>query len=123
MSKSRLEWKVGLFVLIGLVLLGALLLQFSKGSSGLRRTYNIMLRTANVGGLKARSQVLMAGVQVGTVSDIKLGPQGTNVIIILRISGNTTFTGCRFVLEQSSFWGHYVPSPDQNQGELLRIMT
>ena len=31
MNKSRLEWKVGLFVFIGLVLLAVLLLQFSKG--------------------------------------------------------------------------------------------
>jgi hypothetical protein len=40
MSKSRLEWKVGLFVFIGLALLGALLLQFSKGTfSGIPTTF------------------------------------------------------------------------------------
>ena len=78
MSKSRLEWKVGLFVLVGLVLLGALALQFSKGTTFFRPTYTIKLRTANVGGLKLRSAVLMAGVQIGTVSDIRLAPGGTN---------------------------------------------
>jgi phospholipid/cholesterol/gamma-HCH transport system substrate-binding protein len=123
MSKSRLEWKVGLFVLIGLVLLGALLLQFSKGSTGIRRTYNVMLRTPNVGGLKARSQVLMAGVQVGTVADIKLGPQGTNVIITLRIYRQYNIhKDARFVLEQSGFLGdQYVAiNPTRNQGELFQ---
>ena len=33
MDKSRLEWKVGLFVFIGLVLLAVLLMQFSKGNT------------------------------------------------------------------------------------------
>src|SRR5262245_22215241 len=84
MSESRLEWKVGLFVFIGLVLIAALLLQFSKGTT-FRPGYQILLRASNVGGLKTRAQVLMAGVQVGSVSDIKLGPQGTNVTITLRI--------------------------------------
>ena len=41
MDKSRFEWKVGLFVFIGLVLLAALLLQFSKGTSLFRPTYDI----------------------------------------------------------------------------------
>ena len=122
MSKSRLEWRVGLFVFIGLLLLMALLLQFSKGTTGLRRTYNVKLRTANVGGLKVRSQVLMAGVQVGTVSEIKLGPQGTNVIINLRIFRQYEIhKDARFVLEQSGFLGdQYVAiNPTKNQGELF----
>jgi phospholipid/cholesterol/gamma-HCH transport system substrate-binding protein len=123
MSKSRLEWRVGLFVFIGLLLLMALLLQFSKGTTGLRRTYNVKLRTANVGGLKVRSQVLMAGVQVGTVSDIKLGPQGTNVIINLRIFRQYEIhKDARFVLEQSGFLGdQYVAiNPTKNQGDLFQ---
>src|SRR5437870_13032544 len=85
MSKSRLEWKVGLFVFIGLVVLGALLLQFSKSTYFGRPTYKILLRAANVSGLKTKCQVLMAGVQIGTVSDVKLSPQGTNVTITLRL--------------------------------------
>ena len=41
MNESRLEWKVGLFVFMGLVLLGGLLLQFSKGTTFFRSTYEI----------------------------------------------------------------------------------
>ena len=85
MSKSRLEWKVGLFMFVSLVILAALLLQFGKGTNLFRPTKTILLRAPNVGGLKIRAQVLMAGVQVGTISDIKLGPQGTNVTIWLKI--------------------------------------
>ena len=43
MNKSRLEWKVGLFVFIGLALLAVLLLQFSKGMTFFRPTYDILL--------------------------------------------------------------------------------
>ena len=51
MSKSRLEFKVGLFVLVCLVLLGALLLQFSKGTLLLKPGYDLHLTAKNVGGL------------------------------------------------------------------------
>jgi phospholipid/cholesterol/gamma-HCH transport system substrate-binding protein len=106
MSKSRLEWKVGLFVFIGLALLGALLLQFSKGTTFFRHTYDILLHAVNVGGLKPKAGVLMAGVQVGTVADIKLGPEGTNVTITLRIYGQYEIhKDARFVIEQSGFLG------------------
>jgi len=52
MSKSRLEWKVGLFVFIGLVLLAALLLEFSKGLTFFRPTYDIYLRAAGASTFK-----------------------------------------------------------------------
>ena len=72
MEQKRLETKVGLFVLIGLVLLALLVIQFSKGTSIFHGTYELRLHAGNVGGLKLRAGVLLAGVQVGSVSDIKL---------------------------------------------------
>src|SRR5580765_149010 len=122
MNKARLEWKVGLFVFIGLVVLGGLLLQFSKSASFFRKTYNVLLRAPNVGGLKVRAQVLMAGVQVGTVSDIRLGPQGTNVTIWLKIySQYEIHKDARFALEQAGFLGdQYVAIiPTKNQGDVF----
>jgi phospholipid/cholesterol/gamma-HCH transport system substrate-binding protein len=85
MSKARFEWKVGLFVFIGLVLLAGLLLEFSKGLTFFRPTYQILLRVDNAGSLRTSAQVLMSGVQVGTVSDIRLAPSGKYVTITLRI--------------------------------------
>lgn len=106
MEKSRLEIKVGLFVLIGLVLLGVLMIQFSKGSSLWRGTYNLKLHAANVGGIKPRASVLLAGVQVGTVSDIKLKEDGKSVIITLNIYKEfPIFHDARFVIEQAGFLG------------------
>jgi len=122
MSKSRLEWKVGLFVFVGLLLLAALAIQFSKGTTFFRPTKHILLRAANVGGLKMRAQVLMAGVQVGTVSDIRLGPQGTNVTITLKIYDQYLIhKDARFLIEQSGFLGdQYVAiSPTKNEGDVF----
>jgi phospholipid/cholesterol/gamma-HCH transport system substrate-binding protein len=123
MNKGRYEWKVGLFVLVGLVLLAALLLQFSKGTTFFRPTYRILLRAPNVGGLKMRSQVLMAGVPIGTVADVQLAPSGRNVIITLRIfSQFKVHKDARFVIEQSGFLGdQYVAIlPTQNLGSTYR---
>jgi phospholipid/cholesterol/gamma-HCH transport system substrate-binding protein len=122
MTKSRLEWKVGLFMFISLVVLAALLLEFSKGINIFRPTKIILLRAPNVGGLKIRAQVLMAGVQVGTVSDIRLGPQGTNVTIWLKIySQYEVHKDVRFALETSGFLGdQYVAiMPTKNQGDVF----
>jgi len=108
MEKSRQEIKVGLFVLIGLVLLAALLIQFSKSTSLFRGTYELRLHASNVGGLKERASVLLAGVQVGNVSAIQLAPDGKSVTILLRIYNdykNKIYHDARFVIQQSGFLG------------------
>jgi phospholipid/cholesterol/gamma-HCH transport system substrate-binding protein len=118
MENRRLEIKVGLFVFIGLALLGLLLIQFSKGSSLFRGTYELHLHAANIGGLKPRAQVLLAGVQVGTVTDISLDDGGTNVTMILKIYKNDPiYHDARFAIEQSGILGdQYISvNPTENQ--------
>src|SRR6476646_579148 len=106
MSKSRLEWKVGLFVIICVALLAALLVEFSKGTNFWQHTYDLKMRAANGNGLKVRAGVLMAGVQIGTVSSIKLGPQGTNVSVTLTIYQTYHIpTNSDFSIEASGFLG------------------
>src|SRR5438093_886746 len=85
MSQKRLEWKVGLFVVACLLLLGLLVLNFSKGLTFFTPTYTLRLRTSNVGGIKREASVLMAGVQIGNVTAAELGPEGTNVVVFLKI--------------------------------------
>jgi phospholipid/cholesterol/gamma-HCH transport system substrate-binding protein len=122
MDKSRLEVKVGLFVLIGLVLLAVVLIQFSKGTSLFRGAYQLRLHAVNVGGLKQRAGVLLAGVEVGSVSDIKLADDGKSVTILLSIYKNyTIYSDARFVIEQAGFLGDQYVSviPTKNLGEAL----
>jgi phospholipid/cholesterol/gamma-HCH transport system substrate-binding protein len=106
MEQKRLETKVGLFVFIGLALLALLVIQFSKGASLFRGTYELRLNAANVGGLKERASVLLAGVPVGSVSRIKLAEDGKSVTILLKIyKENKIYHDARFIIEQSGFLG------------------
>jgi phospholipid/cholesterol/gamma-HCH transport system substrate-binding protein len=123
MEKSHQEIKVGLFVLVGLVLLAVLLTQFSKSTSIFRGTYELHLHASNVGGLKQRASVLLAGVQVGSVSDINLAPDGKSVTIFLRIYKDyQIYHDARFVIQQSGFLGdQYVAIiPMANQPPILQ---
>jgi len=122
MEKSRLEIKVGLFVAIGLVLMAALLVQFSKGTSLFRSTYMLKLHTANVSGLKEKASVLLAGVGVGSVQKIRLDPSGTNVTIFLQIyTEYPIYHDARFVIEANGFLGDQYVSvvPTVNSMPLL----
>lgn len=107
MERKSLEWKVGFFVLIGLVLVGTLMLAFSKGTSLFRPTYSLYLSAKNVGSLKPTASVLMAGVNVGDVADIQLNqPAATNVTITLHIySGYQIHQDARFVIETANLMG------------------
>jgi phospholipid/cholesterol/gamma-HCH transport system substrate-binding protein len=106
MSKTRLETKVGLFVLLGFILLGILVLQFSKGTALFRPTYDILLNTSNVGGLKKRAGVLMSGVQIGSVAEMNLARDGRTVTITLRIYAKYQIhKDAIFTMEQSGFLG------------------
>lgn len=123
MNQSRLQWKVGLFVFIGLVLLAGLLLEFSKGLTFFRHTYDIQLNSETAGSLKPRAQVLMSGVQIGTVADIRLAPTGKFVTIILRIYGEyKVYRTADFFIEQSGFLGdQYIAIvPKNNEGPVFQ---
>ena len=106
MSESRLPGKVGLFAAVGLVLVVALLLSFSKGLNVFTPAYELRLNASSVGGLKPRSAVLMSGVAVGSVVGADVAPGGKGVIIRLRIERKYQIHGdARFVIEQIGFLG------------------
>ncbi|HUC86244.1 MAG TPA: MlaD family protein [Candidatus Acidoferrales bacterium] len=101
-----MEVKVGLFVFIGLALMVALMVWFSKGASLFRRTYILKLHTSNIGGLKPKSAVFLAGVGVGSVQRIQLDASGTNVTAFLQIyQDHPIYHDARFVIEMSGFLG------------------
>lgn len=123
MEKTRIEWKVGVFVTIGLVLLGTLILNFSKGASIFKKSYELRLRTGNVGGIKTQASVLMSGVVVGHVVNTELEPDGKSVIARLKIYDRyQIYRDAVFVIEQAGFLGDQYVSiiPRENKGEILR---
>jgi len=72
MERKGLELGVGLFLLVGLACLAYL--SFKLGDIHLwgSSDYEVHSRFSNVGGLKAKAEVTMAGVTIGQVKDIQL---------------------------------------------------
>ena len=124
MSKKRLEWKVGAFVVVCLTLLGLLVLNFSKGLTFFfTRTYTLRLKTTNVGGIKREAVVLMAGVPVGNVIGAELSPEGTNVTVFLKILNRYQIHGdAVFTIDSMGFLGdQYIAIiPGRNEAPVLR---
>ncbi|MCX8108059.1 MAG: MlaD family protein, partial [Verrucomicrobiae bacterium] len=123
MKEQRLLLRVGVFVLIGLVLASALIILFSKGLTLGKPTYEILLRTGNVGGIKRGAAVLMAGVPVGSVGRVDLTPDGKAVIIHLKILKQYLIrSDASFVIEQAGFLGDQYVSivPTKNEGSFLK---
>ena len=106
MSERRLEWKVGLFVLISVLLGVALIVSLSKGTFWWARTYDVLLQTKDLGGLIRNSPVLLSGARIGTVESTILSPTGDSVTVRLRISTRYRIRrDARFSIEQSGLLG------------------
>lgn len=122
MNKSKQEWKVGVFVLLSLVVMAALMIGFSKGFSLFASTYELRLRSGNIAGLKREAEVQMAGVRVGQVGPMNLSPDGKSVIVTLLIEDKYKIHGdARFAIEQAGFLGdQYIAiSPQANKEPVL----
>jgi phospholipid/cholesterol/gamma-HCH transport system substrate-binding protein len=122
MSQTRLEMRVGAFVLIGLVLLAALMLLFSKGVTFFSSSFELRLKSGNVGGIKTGANVLLSGVPVGRVSGVQLDPNGKAVTIFLKISKRyVLYDDAKFEVEQFGFLGDQYVSvyPGDNKGRKL----
>lgn len=121
MNSTKHEIKVGAFVLGGAALLVALLILFSKGFT-LAPAYTLKLQSTSAGSLKMKSTVMMAGVPIGAISEIRLAPDGKSVTVFLKLQKKyEVHRDARFVIEQSGFLGdQYVAIlPGENQAPVL----
>src|SRR6266496_6192990 len=81
-----LEFKVGIFVFVGLAMLGALLVQFGRLGEGFKTYYALTVRFSNASGLLKGSDVLLAGARIGKVSGgPRLVREGDGVAVPLKI--------------------------------------
>jgi phospholipid/cholesterol/gamma-HCH transport system substrate-binding protein len=75
MHARTIEILVGLFLVFGLLAGLALAVSVSGLSVSSQDTYKVYAHFENIGGLTKKAEVTVAGVQVGTVTDISLDPQ------------------------------------------------
>ena len=87
MHSKNIEILVGLFVVAGMAALLMLAMKVSNlGDFTEKAGYSVTAEFDNIGGLKVRSPVSMAGVRVGRVSDIALDRENYTARVTLNIS-------------------------------------
>lgn len=83
----KLEFGVGAFIVMGFAC--ALALAFASTDARGRvggETYSVTARFSNLGELKLRAPVKVAGVKIGEVSDIRLDPQRYDAVVTMDVS-------------------------------------
>ena len=87
MSQQRsMEMLVGVFVAAGIIALFFLALQVSNlGTVSSEEGYNIEARFDNIGGIKVKAPVTMAGVRVGRVTGVAYDKETFEAVVTLTI--------------------------------------
>ncbi|MDQ8039452.1 MAG: outer membrane lipid asymmetry maintenance protein MlaD [Rickettsiella sp.] len=89
MRDRIIEVWVGLFMLVSIIALLILALKVSGLSNTIGNNgYNITAEFDNVGGLKIRSPVTLAGVKIGQVSKIKLDSTQFKALVTMQIDSS-----------------------------------
>lgn len=87
MQSRTVEIWVGLFIAAGMAALFMLAMQVSNLTVvSSDEGYTVTAKFDNIGGLKVRSPVTVAGVRVGRVSNIGFDPQTFQAVVSLNIS-------------------------------------
>ena len=81
MEKARLEFIVGVFVLVGIVCLGYLSIKLGKLELIGGNVYEVVAQFNTASGLKSGSAVEIAGVEVGRVRAITLNEDRAAVVL------------------------------------------
>ena len=83
MKKFDLEFAVGLFMIIGILCLGYISINLGKMEILGDKGYEIEAIFSNSGGLKTGSSVVIAGVDVGRVKEVRLDDYQARIVINL----------------------------------------
>lgn len=90
MQKRTVEIAVGIFVLLGVAAFAMLALKVSGLNSLITRdnSYEITANFVNVGGLKPKARVSIAGVPIGRVTKIEFDKSSHSSIVTMNIDKN-----------------------------------
>ena len=119
-----LEFKVGIFVFVGLAMIGALLVQFGRLGEGFKTYYALTVRFSNASGLLKGSDVLLAGARIGKVAGgPRLVREGDGVAVPLKIYDYVKVPeGTKFTVGSSGLLGDrfvvVTPPPGQPKAYL-----
>ena len=102
-----IEWKVGIFMLIGLGVIAFMAIKFGKLSQGLKKYYNISAEFPNASGLLKGADVYMAGARVGFTADAPELIEGRYAVEVqLKLKDGIKIPhGSAFLIGSSGFLG------------------
>ncbi len=128
LRKQRTNLWVGLFVFMGLAIMGALVVQFGRFSDRLRDTYYLYATFPDAGSLIRGAPVRLGGAKVGVVADApQLNDKFTGVKVPLEIHSDKKIpVGSRFIIASSGMMGDLfirIKSPEKPTGEYLAANT
>lgn len=92
MKRGKAEIGVGIFMVVGLVCTAYLTIQLGKMKLMGDDHYPLVAKFQSVAGLKAGAEVVVAGVPVGQVDDIRLDPERLVAVVQLKIQKGLELT-------------------------------
>ena len=118
-AEKTLELKVGAFVVVGLAVLAALVVQFGRVGEGFKTYYGLTVRFPDASGLLKGSDVLLAGAKIGRVSGgPRLVRSGQGVEVPLRIFDYVKIPAdSKFTVGSSGLLGDRFVSVTMPEGE------
>lgn len=106
-QEKQIQIRVGIFTLVGLVLIGAMVTYFGRLGDGLKSYYQIRVEYPNASGLLKGADVLMAGAKIGSVANGPfILPSGMGVYVNLKIYDQVEIPmNSRFTIGSSGLLG------------------
>lgn len=87
-SRKSVEIWVGVFVAAGLVALAVLAFRVGNlTAADVTNGYRVEARFTNIGSLKVKSPVTVAGVRIGRVAEIRYDPASYQALVAMNIDG------------------------------------
>jgi phospholipid/cholesterol/gamma-HCH transport system substrate-binding protein len=105
---SRIETRVGFFVLFGLAVVAFLVVYFGRLGQGLQKFYDLQVDFPNASGLLAGADVLLGGARIGYVArDPRVLPAMQGVAVELKIREDVELpSASRFIIGSSGLLGN-----------------
>src|SRR5262245_45896621 len=85
MNERQLQFRVGLFVVIALLIGTALIIEFGDVHKYLQASYQIAVHFDSTPGLQRGTPVRQSGISIGKVSDVVLDEQAGGVLAVVDI--------------------------------------
>lgn len=87
-NRTSVEVWVGVFVAAGIAALAVLAFRVGNlTTADVGNAYQVKARFENVGSLKVKSPVTVAGVRIGRVADIRYDPESFQALVTMNIDG------------------------------------